>query len=257
MACGCALISFLRPRPLLLAFVLAIITSAGAQRFDATQLRQPSSLGDVKWLVNAGDNPAFAEPAFDDSHWQLFDPHQSIDALYPQRPPVIWYRLRVKVDPSATGMALSERLISQAFEIYVNGNRLMTLGSVAPWVAYTSNARVLVPIPDHLVASGDLVIALRVHISDIEWRGQLPGYATSNLSIGQEQTLYQYNWLSTIGANAMDWIDRALVILLGFVALVLWASQRRQTVYLWIFAVGALVFAESPVPFITTFHNCR
>ena len=74
-------------------------TSAVAQRFDATQLRQPCSLGDAKWLVNAGDDPAFADPAYDDSHWPLFDPHKSIDALYQQLPPVIWYRLHVKVDP--------------------------------------------------------------------------------------------------------------------------------------------------------------
>ena len=99
------------------------------------------------------------------------------------------------------------------------------------------------------------MIAMRVHISEFEWRGQQPGYSASNLSIGQEQTLYRYNWLTSIGTNATDWIDRALVILLGFVALVLWASQRRQTVYLWIFAVGALVLLETPLQFITTFHN--
>ena len=256
MACRCASISFLRSKPWLLAFALALIaSSAVAQRFDATQLRQPCSLGDAKWLVNAGDDPAFANPAYDDSHWPLFDPHKSIDALYQQLPPVIWYRLHIKVDPAASGLTLSEQLISQAFEIYVNGQRLMKLGNISPWVGYTSMARVLVPIPDRLVASGDLIIAMRVYISEVEWRGQQPGYSASNLSIGQEQTLYRYNWLTSIGTNATDWIDRALVILLGFVALVLWESQRRQTVYLWIFAVGALVLLETPLQFITTFHN--
>lgn len=53
----------------------------------------------------------------------------------------------------------------------------------------------------------------------------------------------------------MDWIDRSLVIGLGLVALVLYGSQRRQTVYLWIFAVGALVLTESPIIVITTFKN--
>ena len=255
MACR-ASISFRHPRRLLLAFLLAIAsTSAVAQRFDATQLRQPASLGDVKWLVNAGDDPAFADPAFDDSHWQLFDPHKSIDTLYPQRPPVLWYRLHIKVDPSATGMAFSEYLISQAFEIYVNGQRLMKLGNVSPWVAYTSNARVLVPIPDRLNASGELVLAMRVHISALEWHGQQPGFFATNLFIGQKQTLYRENWLAAIGANATDWFDRGLVILLGFVALVLWLSQRQQKVYLWIFALGALILLETPLPFITTFYN--
>lgn len=241
---------------LLVTFLFALIAnSAGAQSFDATHLRQPASLGDVKWLVNANDNPAYAAPSFDDSHWPLHDPHNSIDAIFPQRPPVIWYRLHVKVDPSTTGLALNEIYISQAFEIYVNGERLMQLGQISPWVAYTSGERVRVRIPDRLVATGNLVIALRVHISPVEWHGQQPGYSASNLSIGQDQTFYRDNWLAVIGANATDWIDRFLVIGLGFVALELYASQRRQTVYLWIFAVGALVLIETPLPFITTFRN--
>ncbi|WP_348262574.1 SpoIIE family protein phosphatase [Telmatobacter sp. DSM 110680] len=241
----------------LLAFLLPafVVPCAHPQNFDASRLLQPASLGDVKWLVQAGDNPAYADPNFDDSHWQVFDPHKSIDALYPQLPAVVWYRLHIKVDPATSGLALSECLISQAFEIYVNGQRLMVLGSVSPWVAYTSNARVLVPIPDQMNAGGELVVAMRVHIGNVEWHGQQPGYSASNLSIGQEQTLYRDNWLTAIGANAMDWLDRGLVILLGFVALVLWMSQRQQTVYLWIFAVGALILFETPLPFVTTFHN--
>lgn len=235
--------------------LILFATRAHSQGFDATHLRQPASLGDVKWLVSAGDEPAFASFSFDDSNWTLFDPHKSIDMLYPKRPPVIWYRLHVKVDTATTGLALSENYISQAFEIYANGERLMVLGQVSPWVAYTSRARVLVPIPDRLLANSELVIAMRVHISPVEWHGQQPGYSASNLSIGQAETLYRYNWLTAIGANAMDWIDRFLVIGLGFVALVLYASQRRQTVYLWIFAVGALVLAETPLLVLTTFRN--
>jgi hypothetical protein len=256
MACRFAPRQFRHPASLLLVFLLALIAnSAGAQSFDATRLLQPASLGNVKWLVNAGDNPAFASPSFDDSHWPLHDPHNSIEAIFPQKPSVIWYRLHVKVDPAMTGLALNETYISQAFEIYVNGEPLMQLGNISPWVAYTSGARVEVPIPDRMVATGALAIALRVHISSLEWHGQQPGYSASNLAIGEEQTLYRYNWLTTIGANLMDWVDRSLVILLGFVALVLYASQRRQSVYLWIFAVGALVLAESPVLIVTTFRN--
>lgn len=234
MACRFASTPFRHPKSALLAFLLALIAiPAGAQSFDATHLLQPASLGDVKWLVNAGDNPAFSDPSFDDSHWPLHDPHNSVDAIFPQRPSVIWYRLHVKVDPSVTGLALNETYISQAFEIYGHGEGLMELGRVSPWVAYTSGARIIVPIPDRLMATGSLVIALRVHISPLEWHGQQPGYSASNLAIGQRQTFYRYNWLTAIGANAMDWVDRLLVIGLGFVALVLYTSQRRQTVYLW------------------------
>ena len=256
MACRFAPRRFRHSASLLFVFLLALVTAtADAQSFDATHLRQPASLGDAKWLVNAGDNPAFADPSFDDSHWRLYDPHEPIGRVFPQLPSLIWYRLHVRVDPTDTGLALDETNISMAFEIYVNGERLMSLGQISPWRAYTPGARVRVPIPDRLVATGNLVVALRVHISPPEWHDQIPGYSSSNLEIGQEQSLYRSDWLTVLGTNATDWIDRLLVIGLGLIALVLWVSQRRQSVYLWIFAVGALVLAETPVPFITNFHN--
>src|ERR1700722_16114991 len=86
-----------------------------AQTFDATHLREPANLA-MKWLVQAGDNPAYASPDFDDSHWTLFDPSGSIESLFPHHPEVVWYRLRVKVDPLQTGLALSEMKLSRAFE---------------------------------------------------------------------------------------------------------------------------------------------
>ena len=109
----------------------------------------------VKWLVQAGDDPAYASPDFDDSHWTLFDPSGSIASLLPHHPEVVWYRLHVKVDPTQTGLALSEMKLSRAFEIYVNGERLMASGQVVPFVPYTSDARVLARIPDRAAGVGD------------------------------------------------------------------------------------------------------
>src|SRR5580658_1602568 len=107
--------------------------SAHAQAFDATNLREPADLR-AKWFVQAGDDPAYARPDFDDSHWTLFDPSTSITKLFPQRKPdVIWYRLRVKVDPSQTGLALKEYNLARAFEIYVNGEKLIASGRISPF----------------------------------------------------------------------------------------------------------------------------
>jgi hypothetical protein len=226
-----------------------------AQTFDATHLREPANLA-MKWLVQAGDNPAYASPDFDDSHWTLFDPSSSIESLFPRHPEVLWYRLHVKVDSTQTGLALSEMKLSRAFEIYVNGERLMASGQVAPFVPYTSDARVLARIPDRVSASGAIVIALRVHISTLEWNvGQDPGLYSDNLTVGQEKTLYRYNWLSIIGENASGWISDGLGVCLGFVALVLFAAQRRQTEYLWIFAVGVMGLILIPTLVVSQLHN--
>jgi hypothetical protein len=244
-------LAFTHPLALFVLFAYPI----RAQTFDATHLREPANLA-MKWLVQAGDNPAYATPDFDDSHWTLFDPSGSIESLFPRHPEVLWYRLHVKVDSTQTGLALSEMKLSRAFEIYVNGERLMASGQVAPFVPYTSDARVLARIPDRVSASGAIVIALRVHISTLEWNvGQDPGLYSDNLTVGQEKTLYRYNWLSIIGENASGWISDGLGVCLGFVALVLFAAQRRQTEYLWIFAVGVMGLILIPTLVVSQLHN--
>lgn len=227
---------------------------APAQSFDARDLRQPAKL-DAKWLVQVGDDPVFAQPDFDDSHWTLFDPHTSISTLYPQKPPTIWYRLHLTVEPKQSGLALNESNISRAFEIYVNGERLIHSGQVTPFVPYTLAANMLALIPSRMLSSGSIVIAMRVHVAKGEWNGQSPGYYASNLVIGSYDTLYREDWLSAIGEHSLDWLDSLFRIALGLVALVLFAAQRRQTEYLWITAVGALTLAELPVPVISSFRN--
>ncbi|MGA2649487.1 MAG: PP2C family protein-serine/threonine phosphatase [Terracidiphilus sp.] len=243
-----------------LLLLLEIVPTAHAQNanaiFDATSLREPADLA-TNWRVYAGDDPAFAGVDFDDSQWTSFDPHKPITTLFPHsHPEVIWYRLRVKVSPNQTGLALRERDISSAFEVYVNGERLIASGQIAPHVPYTSSSRILKGIPDRLLASGSLLIAMRVYFSRVDWVSiQNPGYYANNLTIGQQDTLYRDDWLAIIGQNTFDWIDRLLLIGLGIVALLLFSAQRNQTQYLWIFALGALQLGESVLPFISVFHN--
>ncbi|MGO9435890.1 MAG: SpoIIE family protein phosphatase [Terracidiphilus sp.] len=225
-----------------------------AQSFDARNLSQPAKL-DVKWLVATGDDPAYARQDFDDSHWVLFDPNTPITRLYPEQPPILWYRLHVTVTPKQAGLALDESDISRAFEIYVNGEPLIRSGQVAPFVPYTLTANLRARIPERLLAAGSVVIAMRVHVAKSEWRGQYPGFYSSNLVLGQDEVLYREDWLSAIGEHGLDWLDSIFRIALGLVALVLFAAQRRQTEYLWITAIGALTLAELPVPVISSFHN--
>jgi hypothetical protein len=223
--------------------------------FDATNLREPADLGQP-WLVHAGDDPAYAKPEFDDSQWTLFDPHAYLNSAFPHsHPEVVWYRLRVKVSPADSGLALREKSISRAYEIYVNGERLIASGQVTPYAPYTLNSRILRRIPDRMIASGSLLIAMRVHISEAEWGTQAPGFYYTNLTLGQQDALYRDDWLAIIGENAVFLLSRLFVIGVGFVALVLYTTQRRQPEYLWIFAAGVEALAESPVQAIAMFRD--
>jgi len=120
----------LSQRFLLYGFVLVAGALVGAcvahaQTFDATNLHGPVDMA-AKWLIQAGDNPAWAEPGFDDSRWTPFDTSTSLKSVFTtSRPEVVWYRLHAKVVPAETGLALAEWNTSSAFDIFVNGERLI------------------------------------------------------------------------------------------------------------------------------------
>jgi phosphoserine phosphatase RsbU/P len=247
-------------RPEHIAILLALlgvwlaVQPALAQTFDATTLRQPIDLG-MPWLVHAGDDPAYARTDFDDSKWTVFDPNTSLKAIYPNHPEVVWYRLHARVAPNETGLALAEWNISSAFEIYVNGQKLIQTGQVAPFVPYTFDARLLKPIPDAAITTGSLIIALRVHISGPDWSNSFPGYYAYNLSLGQQDALSDRMWLTVIGQNALPWFYQLTGLGLGFVAIALFLAQRNHREYLWMFLMALCIALTLPITLYRLFHN--
>ena len=242
---------------LLVASLIAAgaISPAWAQTFDASRLFKPVELNSG-WLMHPGDNPAWAHADFDDSGWTPYDISGQLGAvLHEPRPQIVWYRLRVKVSPDEAGLALCQSTIAKAAEVYVNGELLTSEGQVSPFVSYTWDARIVRRIPDRMLAGGFLVIAVRAHISKPEWVSQNPGLSPGNLSLGQESTLKSQRWLIILGQSLLTWIDHLLCIGVGLVALVLYASQRRQHEYLWIAAIGLLTLVEAIEPLVALFQN--
>jgi len=223
--------------------------------FDASNLRAPAALSG-SWLVHAGDDPAYARADFDDSQWTPFDPKKSLKAVFPKtHPNIVWYRIHIKVSPENRDLAITERNISTALEIYSNGVRLLKNGEVSPFKPYTNGARILLPIPKEQLASGSVVLALRVSITHSEWGDPNPGLAATSISIGQEHELWEHSWLRAIGFNALFWVNQMLVFGLGLVALALFIAQRRHREYLWIFLQAAAQMASLPWALATLFHE--
>jgi hypothetical protein len=228
----------------------ASTAATAAPRFDV-----PRDLNNG-WLIRPGDDPSFADPGFDDSNWSAVNLETPLSmVLHGTRPQVVWYRLHVQVDPTQTGVALREETLARAFEVYVNGERLMTSGHFDPLRSYTYKSRMLARIPDRSVATGSLVIALRVGIAAQDWSSDLPGLSVGNLALGPDATLADKNWLELIGENFASLLDNVTTIALGLVALALFLSQRRHLEYLWIFGLGAVQLGELPLKVICLFRN--
>ncbi|MDR3753791.1 MAG: PP2C family protein-serine/threonine phosphatase [Terracidiphilus sp.] len=226
-----------------------------SQTFDATTLRQPTDLG-VVWLIKAGDDASYARGDFDDSQWTRLDTNQSLKQFFPaQHPSVIWYRLHIKVAPNETGLSLEEFNLSSAFEIYVNGERLFANGSVSPYHPYGFQARVVKRIPDAMIATGSVVIAMRLYVSSNEWVSSFPGFYPYNLTIGQETALSDHVWLTIIGDNLLEWFYEFAGLGLGIIAFALFTAQRQQREYLWIFLLFLAAAVHAPFKFYQLFHN--
>ena len=82
------------------------------------------------WKYHAGDNPAWAAPAFDDSDWEHIDT-QLLPFHLPQSGwrGIGWFRLHLSVHPALQNQPLVF-MFSQvgASEIYLNGQRIYTWG---------------------------------------------------------------------------------------------------------------------------------
>jgi sigma-B regulation protein RsbU (phosphoserine phosphatase) len=245
-----------------LAFLLAALAwlslalmpnGLAAQTFDATNLRQPAELA-ATWLVHAGDDPAYARPDFDDSGWMKFDSTKDLHDLFPHdHPEVVWYRLHVNVAPGQTNLALKEQFLSNAFEIYSNGTLLMKLGQIQPLVAYTPYVPLIATIPAKQIATASVVIALRVHIAQIDWMLPRPGFDSVNLIIGREPEFTHEAQLGMFRSQTAGFVTSLLFLGLSIVVFALYLTQPRQREYLWL-ALHAFMSALGLI-FNSELHN--
>ncbi len=235
------------------ALMLCLTLAAPAQTFDATNIHQPTDLY-ATWLVHAGDNPSFAAPDLDDSQWTRFDAAKPISTIYPQHPEIVWYRLHVKVGPRRTGLALEETNLSKAFELYANGRRILTVGSIRPFKAYDSEGLLLASIPAAATQTGTFVLAIRAYISPQDWAGQYAGFYPTNLTLGDEAALHDHIWLTVIGAHAVAWAATLISLFVSVAALLLYTAHRNHKEYLWLAFQGLITTCTFPLNVYPLLH---
>ena len=86
------------------------------------------------WRFKTHDNPEYANPDFDHSHWKFIKvpaPWYTQGFNYQG---AAWYRLELEIAPGATGgreLAVVLPFIHAAYEIYLNGYRLGGLGTIS------------------------------------------------------------------------------------------------------------------------------
>ena len=239
----------------LLCFLLFIgLASIQAQTVDVDKERFPVAPLPALWRFHAGDNPAWADPKFDDSGWSLLRSDRSWNKQgYQGYRGIAWYRFQLIVSSNIENLSFILPPISTSFEVYADGVLIGSYGKMPPHpVVYRGGHDSLIyPVPP-LASAGPgparkVTIAIRVWNSlraESLGRGgpMEPGGAVGESE--QIQRLRDRNLARDFTQQASGEI---LGLLEGFAALgalLLYLLRRKELEYLW-FSIrmgGAAVF---------------
>jgi hypothetical protein len=88
---------------------------------------------DKGWKFHAGDDPGWAQPEVEDSHWQAVNPVRGMHALSQIRQAQIgWLRLEIKLGKNLQGQTVAAKITQGgASEVYLNGKLVYQAGKVS------------------------------------------------------------------------------------------------------------------------------
>ncbi|HET9088036.1 MAG TPA: PP2C family protein-serine/threonine phosphatase [Acidobacteriaceae bacterium] len=230
------------------------------------------------WKFHTGDNPAWADPNFDDSQWETvdltpkqgsFDPTVGFSGTVPGwtakgHPGYwgwAWYRIRVRTNaqPGQKLALFGPVNIDDAYQVFADGRLLGGLGRFAslghPPVVYTSRPRSFALPNGALIAplNATSVIAFRVWMEpgslNLANSGGMhdPPLLGLRSAVGSHERLLRLEWNQ---AALFDLIEVILYLLLAALAISLIFFDRSDPVYLWIAAVFLLNCVESTLVLI-------
>lgn len=219
------------------ALVVLFVQTIHAQISDFHDGQIPIATLDGPWRFHTGDNTAWANPGFDDSHWSLLNAdHPWGEQGYKGYGGLAWYRMQIQLPARHKSLALYFPVVDDSCEVFANGHLIGHIGSVSPTPKEVTMTRAIVPIPDNdLVPGQPLLLAIRVWVPPIEVaRGNGGGIRAPR--IGEIQTISEWSglqesqqhWRRTSGV-----IDIYNNILTALAGLGLFALRRKEKEYLW------------------------
>jgi hypothetical protein len=212
--------------PAILAVCFFRTPTAQAQ-VDATQW--PSGTVDIDqgWKEQAGDNPAWAQPGFNDSQWKTVE----LDDMGAAQPGWQWFRLRIKLAPGHRHVHLLFAGGVGTYQVYINGEKADG-PEVLPFFEVKRPTEQVIPVPNEAT---DLVLALRTRATKTYRYYHLPLFLTAELgtpgAIEDERAAMEsvrlYLAVPSIVINLV-------VLLAGLAALALYRAQRGHAEYRWL-----------------------
>ena len=239
---------------LLFAALFVVLPFAHAQRnlthppvdprnLQIDSLSRPADLTGA-WLVHEGDDPDFADPHLDDSHWQVIQSGHPLTSYGIVHPDFLWYRTHVHLPPHSHSLALELRAFAGSEQVFVNGVLTGPSRQFPPGGFGTQSFDHVVDLPDSLLGTGDLTIAVRAQIKRVAAIiGPGVGFSPDSLFVlGDAFTLSDKSSLYRFRNVTSNFVNIALtaVVLLIAVALALTLRKEREYLALCVLLAGSL-----------------
>lgn len=193
---------------------------------------------DGPWQFHIGDDPAWADPGFDDSHWEQISAARPWgDQSHFAYAGFAWYRLHLRITPAAgvnPQLSLLMPVVMDAYEVYWNGRLIGALGTLPPhpsWPAF-SNSHIF-----GFPADTTGTLAVRVWSAPLgsDASGKSGGFAFSP-QIGDRDSIAALQASSDFDRLRSGLYLYGLTFLrtiIGGVAFILWLRRRSDQVLLW------------------------
>jgi diguanylate cyclase (GGDEF)-like protein len=200
---------------------------------------------DGPWQFHPGDNPAWAAPAFDSSHWERLTADRPWGTQgHANLTGFAWYRCYITLTPATgrpTQFSLLVPHIDDVYEIYWNGSLIGRNGKFHPHpVWYQSQSPQTFQLGE--VRRG--VLAVRVWKAPLlsDDSGEAGGFATAPLigspeAIAAAKDSLDYQWLRS---RQVLFGEDLLCALIAILSLLLWARNRSRWVLFWMIGFTAV-----------------
>jgi serine phosphatase RsbU (regulator of sigma subunit) len=199
------------------------------------------------WQFHTGDDPRWADPAFDDSGWETIEVDSPWGAQeHPSYAGFAWYRRHLDILPTSGATHDYQLLIphaEDAYEVYWNGILAGQYGKLPPNPSWYYGQ---FPRSFPLRGSAYGTLAIRV------WKAPLEAFSASDAGglytpplVGAAESIGLHEDAAYWSYIREDLFDYSLLLLRGFVTLlclVLWSRNRREQLFVWV-----AVFTITPV----------
>ena len=226
---------------LLLFAALAVPAAAFSQALTVQNPGTGSVPLNGKWQFHLGDNPAWANPAYNDSNWEQLSASEPWGAqTHPSYTGYAWYRRHITIDSSGPAaikdLAILIPPVDDIYDLYWNGKKIGNYGTFPPhatWWEVGHSAVYHLP-----VSSGEGVLALRV------WKAPLSSIDPSAIGgfegiplLGDASVLAKQAKLPYYQNDETELpyvLISAVVFVVGIFSLLLYFRDRTQGLFLWL-----------------------